>query len=337
MLPILLAVWVNLHGGVLAGAGLIGIWIVVRLVLRPAADARRLERYRETCIRLALVGFACGLALLVNPYGADLVGFLLRTATVPRPEISEWAPLQLMSIPGQVYLVLLAIGISALVWSGRRREPETIAIFGVAALLPLIANRHYPLFALTLVVLGGEHVADVWNRWWQPTRFRFGQSRWTAVVSVLVSLVLFGLSLPRFGCIRVDPFYFTFPARAVALLQQSGVRGNMAVPFDWGEYVIWHLGPGIKVSIDGRRETVYSDEMLSAVARLRERDRGLGCIAQDRADGPGPAPDRLADGQLVEPDCRVGSALQGHMLCPLRARGVPGSRPDLAKSDPVPS
>ncbi len=103
-------------------------------------------------------------------------------------------------------------------------------------------------------------MADVWNRWWQPSWFRFNQNRWIAVVILVLSLVLIGLSLPRFGCIRVDPFFFTFPARAVALLQQSGVRGNMAVPFDWGEYVIWHLGPGIKVSIDGRRETVYSDE-----------------------------------------------------------------------------
>ncbi len=53
--------------------------------------------------------------------------------------------------------------------------------------------------------------------------------------------------------------------RAVALLKQSGAGGNMAVPFDWGEYVLWHLGPAIKVSIDGRRETLYSGAGLPAV------------------------------------------------------------------------
>ncbi len=68
VLPILLAVWVNLHGGVLAGAAVIGIWLVVRLVARPAADAIRLSRNLGTRIRLGLVGFACGLALLLNPY-----------------------------------------------------------------------------------------------------------------------------------------------------------------------------------------------------------------------------------------------------------------------------
>ena len=32
--------------------------------------------------------------------------------------------------------------------------------------------------------------------------------------------------------------------------------------FNWGEYAIWHLGPTLKVSLDGRRETVYSDSQL---------------------------------------------------------------------------
>jgi hypothetical protein len=48
---------------------------------------------------------------------------------------------------------------------------------------------------------------------------------------------------------------------AVNLLKQSGVSGNLATEFSWGEYVLWHLGPAIKVSIDGRRETVYSQDV----------------------------------------------------------------------------
>ena len=96
-----------------------------------------------------------------------------------------------------------------------------------------------------------------------------------ASIGLVASLVLIGLSFPHLGCIRIEPFYFPFPARAVALLKQSGIRGNMAVPFDWGEYVIWHLGPGIKVSVDGRRETVYSEESYRQ-SRDFAGDRDLG-------------------------------------------------------------
>src|SRR5262249_6030167 len=84
---------------------------------------------------------------------------------------------------------------------------------------------------------------------------------------------LIGLSPPRFGCIRIEPDDFPCPARAVALLEQSGVRGNIAVPYNWGEYVLWHLGPGVKVSIDGRRETVYSEETCR---QARDFEQGTG-------------------------------------------------------------
>ena len=38
--------------------------------------------------------------------------------------------------------------------------------------------------------------------------------------------------------------------------------GRIVTFFDWGEYVIWHFGPRLRVSMDGRRETVYSDTRL---------------------------------------------------------------------------
>ncbi|MFI5455370.1 MAG: hypothetical protein ACHRXM_07945 [Isosphaerales bacterium] len=260
VLPILYAFWVNLHGGVLAGVGILGIWITVQIVERLRDDTRPRVQNLGAMVGVALLGVACGLALLLNPYRAALVEFLLRTATVPRPEIGEWSPLGLMSYSGQLYLGLLAIGILGLVFSTRRRKPEAILIFSVTAIVPLISQRHYPLFLLALVVLGGEHIADVWNRWLRPMSSGSGHGRLITAVCLAVSMVLIGLSPPRFACIRIEPYYFAFPARAVALLKQSGVRGNIAVPFVWGEYVLWQLGPGVKVSIDGRRETVYSDE-----------------------------------------------------------------------------
>jgi hypothetical protein len=260
VLPILLAGWVNLHGGVLAGIGALGLWIAVRIVLRFNDDATPPIKRLTAVGQLGLIATACGLAVLLNPYRSELVRFLWRTATVPRPEIIEWAPIGLMSLPGRLYLGLVAIGVAGLIGSRRRRAPEAVLIFCVATVLPLVSERHYPLFALALIVLTGEHIADVWNRCRRPTWLRFGPSYWIAAGSLLFSLILIGLSPTRFGCIRIEPFYFAFPARGVEYLKRTGFRGNMAVPFDWGEYVLWHLGPGVKVSIDGRRETAYSTE-----------------------------------------------------------------------------
>jgi hypothetical protein len=272
-LPIVFAVWVNLHGGVLAGVGMLLLWTAIRIHSMLGDTSRTgLEKLREVT-RFGLLGITSGLALVFNPYGLTLLEFLLRTATVARPEIGEWAPLSLFSLPGLLYLGLLALGICGLAVSERRRGPEAILLFGISAILPLLFNRHYPLFAMTLVVMAGEHIADVANRWRPPARPIGGQGRLASAFCLVGSLLLIALSIPRFGCIRIEPYYFPFPARAVALLKQSGIRGNMAVPFDWGEYVIWHLGPGVKVSIDGRRETVYSDEVYR---QSRDFERGAG-------------------------------------------------------------
>ena len=42
----------------------------------------------------------------------------------------------------------------------------------------------------------------------------------------------------------------------------AGRTGRLWTSFNWGEYAIWHFGPRLRVSIDGRRETVYSDGVL---------------------------------------------------------------------------
>jgi hypothetical protein len=42
--------------------------------------------------------------------------------------------------------------------------------------------------------------------------------------------------------------------------------------FDWGEYAIWHFGPRLRVSMDGRRETVYTDATIQAHRRFYAGD-----------------------------------------------------------------
>jgi hypothetical protein len=53
-----------------------------------------------------------------------------------------------------------------------------------------------------------------------------------------------------------------YPVAAVTRLQNES--GNLAVYFNWGEYALFHLHPRVLVSIDGRYETVYPDEVVRA-------------------------------------------------------------------------
>jgi hypothetical protein len=254
--PVVLAVWANLHGGVLAGLGLVALWALARLGHRFFVGGGWVGGLQP-----ALLLAVSAASLLINPYGAALPWFLLRTATVPRPEIAEWIPLAIVSFTGLVYVALVAASCFCLAVSRRPRGPESLLILFVTAVLPAVSGRHFPLFALALLVLAAEHVADAWDRSLPPLPDPALPLLGPLVQAGLAAagLALAVLAVPRFACIRLDPGYWPFPARAVAVLRQSDVAGNVAVPFTWGEYAIWHLGPRVKVSIDGRRETLYSE------------------------------------------------------------------------------
>ncbi len=264
----LLALWANLHGGFLAGIGILVLWSFAHLAF-VLLHARRpgVVISRSTLIILLTVA-ASVLATFLNPYGVQLLTFLFRTATGVRPEIYEWQPLVIMSKYGATYVTILAVAVAGLVYSRRKRSPALIALFACVSLLPLMAYRHGPLFALAVAVITGEHIGDAWDRLSSGRRSsgdvsEFRRPRpWLTGLSFAGAIVLVSLAFPHFDCIRFDPQSGArYPARAVALIKQSGINGNLALNFEWGEYAIWHLSPGIKVSVDGRRETIYSPEI----------------------------------------------------------------------------
>jgi hypothetical protein len=199
-----------------------------------------------------------------------------------------------------MYIVILGVAVAGLVYSRREHRPALITLFVCASLLPLMAVRHTQLFALVVAVLAGAHIGDAWDRVssGRPlNRSAAGANRvrpWLAGLSFVGAVVLVGLALPNFGCIRLGDLQRSvrYPTRATALLKQSGISGNLAVHFTWGEYALWHLSPRIKVSMDGRRETVYADEIyrenLEFImgtgdwdALLRERGTQLALVSKE--------------------------------------------------------
>lgn len=145
-------------------------------------------------------------------------------------------------------------------------------------ILPLVSLRHLPLFALTFAIFLAEHIADTWaqlasSREAAPRGERHSR-RHRAVLAgatIFAALVLAASTIPSLACIPVKQK--RYPTRAIALLSDSGVKGNLAVYFDYGEYAIWHLRDRVLVSMDGRRETVYPDSVYSEALRFQ---RGVG-------------------------------------------------------------
>lgn len=273
--PVVLGMWVNFHGGVLAGLGILGIWTAGRWIAAIAArdPAERRLRRRPTWHASGALSLSAA-ALLVNPYGWELPAFLLRTGTVPRPDISEWVPTPIFSGRGIVYLALLGASLAALHWSRAPKRMPHLLVWVALAILPLSAVRHLQLFAIGVPVLLAPHFASALTR--LPAGSvgaapSAGRLRGVAIgVCFALGGILVAGALPRLRCVEIDAGRtIPFPVRAVEWLDDSGVEGNLATYFDWGEFAIWHLAPEIRVSMDGRRETVYPDSIYEEYLRFQ--------------------------------------------------------------------
>jgi hypothetical protein len=125
---------------------------------------------------------------------------------------------------------------------------------------PWFAIRNLPLFPIAALVIASEHIASAWERIGPSDP----QRRRVHPLASLLGLLLAGalLVLAHLQGLQRIKIGLAVPAASVALLKESSVEGNLAVNFNWGGYAIWHLGPRIKVSIDGRYDSIYSQKNL---------------------------------------------------------------------------
>jgi hypothetical protein len=119
-----------------------------------------------------------------------------------------------------------------------------------------------PFFAATevLLILSSIRVrgVDLSKLAWSP------QAVFVLAVPLAVACYLAATTLtPTVSCLpAVDP-PMRPEASAVRFIRTENLRGNVLTWFDWGLYAIWQVGDQMRVSIDNRRETVYSAQTVA--------------------------------------------------------------------------
>jgi hypothetical protein len=257
-LPLLFAAWVNLHGGWIVGAGLLVVWTSVQFI-RPQAP-RPL---------VAAVAILSALATLINPYGWQMWQFLGDTVRLSR-DITEWQPLLTLPVLDWIpwLLVVLVAGFCAI--SKARPPLDRLAMIALLAYASLRVARIAPLCVVACVLLLRPSVMA----WAGTNRHTFDPlSRAAArglVVALLGLALVAGTAVTR--VIRCIPIAGDWSADVAAgqALADADASGTIVTWFDWGEYALWHLGPALRVSMDGRRETIYSEAVLADHSALYE-------------------------------------------------------------------
>jgi len=275
-IPVLLALWANLHGGWIVGLAL--------LVGRYAGECWRRPR---VITRAMTVVAASVLMTLVNAYGIEIWRFLSRTVRLERSDITEWLPIWTGRSTHNLSGWLIASVVVA-VYAPRvlRTRPEVLAIVVGLGYAAQRVQRLVPLFILTTVLLLAPTICEGMISLKQPSApihtipGRRAIEWFSLAVVVLLSLWTLG---PRVTCIGPQPEESRPDFAAAAALRNRS--GRLAVEFDWGEYAIWSFGPKLRVSLDGRREASYSERVLAEQREVAAGSAvGLNVLDRDRPE-----------------------------------------------------
>ena len=249
----IVVLWANFHGGWLVGVGAVAVWCT------GEAYAARTRRAAALVVGVALL---CAAATLINPYGWGLWSFLLGTVRFGRDAIREWGAAWTNPATLLIWIVFALLLGGAL--TRVKRVPSNPAVVLIPlglGLASLKVSRLDAFFAMSVVGLLAGPVALLFS---QRNSARTEASRHWLFASITVAVLLVA-SIPAsrraFTCIGFFDPRWPEP-QVVDEIRSRQLTGRMLTYFDWGEYAIWHLHPAVKVSMDGRRETVYSDRTV---------------------------------------------------------------------------
>ncbi len=263
ILPCLFVLWVNLHGGWIVGAGVLALFVLCSL-----RDREMSRRHRA---RLFVVAAASAIGTLANPYGPQMLTFLLHTVRLDRADIVEWQPVT--QLPGVVLLLWCVPTMIALaaVWRGRRAVPVfSLLVTVMLAIGAFRVARLGGFYALAVGMLLAPYLKR------RPVASRatsasgdvasgFSRTIWRPAIVCAIAIALVVAVFGRH--ITMDGAWL--PERAATeFVKTHALKGRMLTWFNYGQYAIWHFSPRIQVSMDGRREAIYSDDLRALHWRI---------------------------------------------------------------------
>jgi hypothetical protein len=297
LLPPLMLLWVNLHGGFLVGFALLGIywcsaaWRWFGLKDDRFDDALRKIRAGRLVRALTVTGILSGLASLVNPYGFRLHIHVYRYLSnrFLMDHIDEFQSPNFHYVAQKCFAALLLLTLVAVAVKGReagkgRLSQALVVLFAVYA--GLYASRNIPVSSLLLILVIGPWLSGAMERFadQRPAARGFASIRFLQRMQGIefglrghfwpVAMVVFSCWIAahggQLGTTPLMDAHFgekRFPVAAVNYFEDQGVAGPLASPDYWGGYLIYRLYPRVRMVVDDRHD-FYGEEFLKSYLKM---------------------------------------------------------------------
>ena len=274
--PLMMLVWVNLHGAFLAGL-LIWLCYFVGNLLDHRGNWHKVQPF-------LWIGLSSFLVSLANPDGIGIwktgFGFLGNRYLVSHT--AEYLPPDFQSVAFWPFLLLIFISIVLLGLSQRKLNFSHLFLVGGWTAMALYSARNIPLYVATTIPVLCEEAAGVlcsWNDRAIVAKFLEFQEKidltekqlkgglWT-IVAILLTLILFNFGFKLDFQKSGNQFSnITFPVEAVDWLEQNPPIGNGFNYFPWGGYLLYRSWPERLVFIDGQTD-FYGEKLTREYERV---------------------------------------------------------------------
>ncbi len=290
-LPLLMILWVNLHGSFILGFLLIGVYFLGNVIEAFISTQERRTSLRKKQKGILIIGILCFFAVFINPFGYRILVFpfsLIFEKSLINYSSEFLSPdfHHIFFIFFAIYL-LFTIGIFML--SKNRVSPREIILVILFTHMSLYSCRNIALFSIIIAPILSrqiEHLLDgrdgkIFIHFKNKAR-KYDELDRSArgILWPFMGVILIILAV-GFG---VVDFKFEEkmrkPIRAVEFLKREPIKGNMFNADEFGDYIIYSAYPQYKVFIDGRID-IYNPKILSDYHRVSNFEKGWENIIEE--------------------------------------------------------
>jgi hypothetical protein len=238
-IPLLIVLWVNMHGGFAIGVATVLLVLFIRTLEE--------RRVRHSSLWLAFSSIA---ATVMNPYGLRIWHeiWMQMTDQSLRWTVLEWGPAFLTANIGFWLFFLLA----AVCFSRYRKKFSLVeqVLFICLSCAALSSIRHIPLWLLIALPVAIKSLHLLWS---DAGKIKHARSRLKAVavgsLFIILPLIAFDLRGQYDSSYSLSEQNF-YPVNAIEYLKTHKMTGNLFSPFIWNGYIVWKL-PGTRVFVHG--------------------------------------------------------------------------------------
>lgn len=261
-LPLIMLVWVNLHGGYIVGLGLVGVYFLDNLIrVLRAHDSERKPHVAKTAV-LGIVGAACLLAALVNPYGYHILlfPFKLTSNKFIMDHVGEFLSVNFHDAIKFKYMLFFMLAVFAV--SRKELNFTELVLTLLFTYMALYSARYIPLYAVVTAPILVTQSGLLMDRWDGKTA-KFLKERAATIARVDSSTRGFLWPLAAVALVAIllagQDIHYSFnakikPVAAVDFLKKEHLKGHVFNNDEFGDYLIYAGWPEYRVFFDGRSD-----------------------------------------------------------------------------------